>query len=124
MKEILIIGNGISGMMCAIRCAELGMKVRLIAPGPSEQSQSVMAAGGINAVTERHEEGDSVQCHVEDTLKGGSYLAGSRAVEGLCSDAKEIICYLEQIGTVFSVDEHDHPLLRAFGGQTYKRTHY
>ena len=50
MKEILIIGNGISGMMCAIRCAELGMKVKLIAPGPSEQSQSVMAAGGINAV--------------------------------------------------------------------------
>ena len=91
MKEILIIGNGISGMMCAIRCAELGMKVRLIAPGPSEQSQSVMAAGGINAVTERHEEGDSVQCHVEDTLKGGSYLAGSRAVEGLCSEAKVIV---------------------------------
>ena len=51
MKDILIIGNGISGMMCAIRCAERGMHVRLIAPGPSEQSQSVMAAGGINAVT-------------------------------------------------------------------------
>ncbi|MBE5860108.1 MAG: FAD-binding protein [Butyrivibrio sp.] len=124
MKEILIIGNGISGMMCAIRCTELGMKVKLIAPGPSEQSQSVMAAGGINAVTERHEEGDSVQCHIEDTLKGGAYLAGSNAVSGLCSDAKEIIHYLERIGTVFSVDEHDHPLLRAFGGQTYKRTHY
>jgi len=124
MKEILIIGNGISGMMCAIRCAELGMKVKLIAPGPSEQSQSVMAAGGINAVTERHEEGDSVQCHIEDTLKGGAYLAGSNAVSGLCSDAKEIIHYLERIGTVFSVDEHDHPQLRAFGGQTYKRTHY
>lgn len=124
MKEILIIGNGISGMMCAIRCAELGMKVKLIAPGPSEQSQSVMAAGGINAVTERHEEGDSVQCHIEDTLKGGAYLAGSNAVKGLCSDAKEIIHYLERIGTVFSVDEQDRPLLRAFGGQTYKRTHY
>jgi len=124
MKEILIIGNGISGMMSAIHCAELGMMVKLIAPGPSEQSQSVMAAGGINAVTERHEEGDSVQCHVEDTLKGGAYLAGSHAVEGLCSDAKEIIHYLERIGTVFSVDENDRPVLRAFGGQTYKRTHY
>ena len=124
MKEILIIGNGISGMMCAIRCAELGMKVKLIAPGPSEQSQSVMAAGGINAVTERHEEGDSVQCHIEDTLKGGAYLAGSNAVAGLCSDAKKIIHYLERIGTVFSVDEKDCPMLRAFGGQTYKRTHY
>lgn len=140
MKEILIIGNGISGMMCAIRCAELGMKVKLIAPGPSEQSQSVMAAGGINAVTERkaeirtgsphpaagdsHDEEDSVQCHIEDTLRGGAYLAGSNAVEGLCSDAKEIIHYLERIGTVFSVDEHGNLRLRAFGGQTCKRTHY
>ena len=124
MKDILIIGNGISGMMCAIRCAERGMHVRLIAPGPSEQSQSVMAAGGINAVTAEHEEGDSVRCHIEDTLKGGAYIAGKNAVEGLCSYGEEIIRYLEKIGTVFSVDENDRPLLRAFGGQSHKRTHY
>ena len=51
MKHVLIIGSGISGMTCAIRCAGAGLRVTLVSPFPSERSQSVMAAGGINAVT-------------------------------------------------------------------------
>ena len=124
MKEVVVIGNGISGMMCAIRCAEYGMHVSLIAPGPSEQSQSVMAAGGINAVTADHEEGDSVESHIEDTLKGGAWLAGRNAVTGMCTQAEEIIRYLSDIGTVFTIDERKRPVMRAFGGQSHKRTHY
>lgn len=124
MKEVLVVGSGISGLSCAIRCAEHGMQVKLVSPAPSERAQSVMAAGGINAVTSNHEEGDSVESHIEDTLKGGAYLAGKNAVAGLCSNASEIISYLEKIGTVFSVDEKGRPLVRAFGGQSHKRTHY
>ncbi len=124
MKDVLIIGSGISGMACAVRCAGLGVRALLVSPSPSERSQSVMAAGGINAVTNEHEEGDSVHCHIEDTLKGGALLGGRNAVTGLCSHAEEIIRYLESIGTVFSVDEKGRPLKRAFGGQSYKRTHY
>ena len=124
MKEVLIIGSGISGMACAVRCAELGVRVLLVSPFPSERSQSVMAAGGINAVTDKHEEGDSVESHIEDTLKGGAWIAGRNAVTGLCSHAEEIIRYLEGIGTVFSVDEKGLPLRRAFGGQSHKRTYY
>jgi len=67
MKEVLIIGSGISGMMCAVRCAEKGMYVTLVSPFPSERSQSVMAAGGINAVKTEHEQGDSIESHIEDT---------------------------------------------------------
>ena len=50
MKNVLIIGSGIAGLSCAIRCAEQGVKATLISPFPSERAQSVMAAGGINAV--------------------------------------------------------------------------
>ena len=60
MKKVLIIGSGIAGMSCAVRCAGHGLNVMLISPYPSERAQSVMAAGGINAVTEDHEEGDSI----------------------------------------------------------------
>ena len=60
MKRVLVIGSGISGLACAIRCAKLGLRVELVSPYPSERSQSVMAAGGINAVTDRCEAGDSV----------------------------------------------------------------
>ncbi|MBR6088320.1 MAG: FAD-binding protein [Anaerolineaceae bacterium] len=124
MKEVLIIGSGLSGMACAVRCAAAGVRVTLISPYPSERSQSVMAAGGINAVTQEHEEGDSVGSHIEDTLKGGAWLGGRNAVTGMCSRAEEIIRYLEGIGTVFSVDGQGRPLRRAFGGQSHKRTHY
>ena len=124
MKSAIIIGSGIAGMACAIRCAAQGIRVELVSPYPSEQSQSVMASGGINAVLADHEEGDSVACHIEDTLKGGDGLGGKAAVTGLCEHAPEIIAYLEKIGTVFSVDGVGHPARRAFGGQSCKRTCY
>ena len=124
MKEVLIIGSGISGMMCAVRCAEKDMHVTLVSPFPSERSQSVMAAGGINAVRTEHEQGDSIESHIEDTLKGGCYINGKQAVTGLCENAGGIINYLESIGTVFSIDENGQPMRRAFGGQSHKRTYY
>ena len=124
MKDVLIIGSGISGMACAIRCARHGIRATLASPFPSERAQSVMAAGGINAVIREHEPGDSVECHVSDTLKGGAYIAGKNAVEGLCGHAEDVLRFLESIGTVFSVDKNGRPARRAFGGQSYKRTYY
>lgn len=124
MRNVLIIGSGISGMACALRCARLGLHVTMAAPFPSERSQSVMAAGGINAVLPGQEAGDSVASHIEDTLKGGCGLGGKNAVTGLCEHGEEILRYLESIGTVFSVDSEGHPLRRAFGGQSHKRTYY
>ena len=124
MKNILIIGSGISGLSCAVRCAVHGMHATLISPVSSERAQSVMAAGGINAVTKECGAGDSVSCHIEDTLKGGAWLGGRNAVTGLCENAGEIIRYLESIGTVFTIDEEGRPMVRAFGGQSYKRTYY
>ena len=124
MKQVLIIGSGISGMACAVRCAAHGVQATLVSPFPSERSQSVMAAGGINAVGPGGEAGDSVSSHIEDTLKGGCQLGGRRAVTGLCASGEEILRTLEGLGTVFSVDGQGRPLRRAFGGQSHRRTCY
>ncbi len=124
MKNVLIIGSGIAGLSCAIRCAENGVKALLISPFPSERSQSVMAAGGINAVLSDFETGDSIESHIEDTLRGGCGLSGEKAVSGLCHHAEEIIRRLEKIGTVFSIDEQGYLAKRAFGGQSHQRTCY
>lgn len=123
MKRVLIIGSGIAGLSCAVSCAEKGMDVTLVSPFPSERSQSVLAAGGINAVVEPYETGDSIECHVEDTLRGGRYIAGKEAVRGLCESAPEILRWLEKLGTVFTTED-GIVSKRAFGGQTYKRTCY
>ena len=124
MKDALIIGSGVAGLSCAIRCAENGVRAVLASPFVSERSQSVMAAGGINAVLSDCEPGDSVESHIEDTLRGGCGLGGEKAVAGLCRRAEEIIRYLERIGTVFSTDGQGRPVRRAFGGQSHKRTCY
>ena len=49
MKNVLIIGSGLSGLTCAIGLAEEGINATIVSPYPSERAQSVMAAGGINA---------------------------------------------------------------------------
>lgn len=123
-KHILIVGSGIAGLSCAIECAKRGMEATLVSPFPSERAQSVLAAGGINAVLPNCEEGDSIESHIEDTLKGGCNIAGREAVTGLCSGAPERVEWLEKLGTVFTTDANGTIKKRAFGGQSHKRTCY
>lgn len=124
MKKILIIGSGIAGLSCAISCAEKNMEVTLVSPFPSERSQSVLAAGGINAVTDSHEAGDSIESHIQDTLSGGCDIAGENAVRGLCESAPDMIAWLKKLGTVFTTESDGSVSKRAFGGQSHKRTCY
>lgn len=111
-------------MTAAISCAEQGMRAIMVSPFMSERSQSVMAEGGINAALDNMGEGDSVELHIEDTLKGGSMLAGEQAVRGLCESAPDIVRWLEKLGTVFSLKDDGSLDQRAFGGQSCRRTCY
>lgn len=121
MKKAVIIGSGIAGLSCAISLAEKGIKSVVASPFPPERSQSVMAAGGINAV-ELTGGPDSVEMHIQDTLAGGRYIAGRNAVTSLCKAAPSIVEQLERRGTVFTRDADGSVSRRAFGGQSYPRT--
>ncbi len=123
-EKLIVVGSGISGLTCAVECAARGGSVVLVSPYVSERSQSVMAAGGINAALDTKGENDSISCHIEDTMRGGAYIADRKAVEGMCTAAPEIIKWLEGLGTVFTRDEKGNIDLRAFGGQTHRRTAY
>ena len=123
MKKAVIIGSGIAGLSCAISLAEKGIKSVVASPFPPERSQSVMAAGGINAV-ELTSGPDSVEMHIQDTLAGGRYIAGRNAVTSLCKAAPSIVEQLERRGTVFTRDADGSVSRRAFGGQSYPRTCY
>ena len=124
MDTAIVIGSGIAGCACAVRLADAGVHVLLVSPFPSERSQSVMAAGGINAVLRDCEAGDSIASHIDDTMNGGRGIAGKRAVKSLCEHAPDVIEYLERIGTVFSLDSDGTLARRAFGGQSHRRTCY
>src|SRR5699024_8660508 len=89
-----------------------------------ERAQSVMAAGGINAVLPKCDAEDSVQLHIKETIEGGCRIAGNKSVTALCEDAPEIIQWLESIGVVFTRQADGNLARRAFGGQSRKRTVY
>lgn len=122
MTEIIVVGNGLAGLSAAITAAELGAKVMLISQNPPDRSQSVMAAGGINAALNTKGEEDSVQQHYEDTLKAGCRLADSEAVKEMTDAAPEIIKKLSRMGVVFSREGKEKIDLRYFGGQKKMRT--
>lgn len=44
MKQVVIIGSGLSALSCAIALAEQGIRAVIASPYPSERAQSVMAA--------------------------------------------------------------------------------
>lgn len=124
MKRVLIVGSGIAGLACAIETAKAGNTAVLVSPYPSERAQSVMAAGGINAVVQGADTDDSVELHIRETLDGGCHIAGEKAVAGLCSAAPDILKWLESLGVVFTRTADGSLARRAFGGQSRKRTAY
>lgn len=121
MKHALVIGAGLSGLSCSVELAKKGMRVTLVSPYPSERAQSVMAAGGINSAIG---EGDSPECHADDTIRSGGSIAGKNAVLAMCSAAPELIRRLDELGVVFSRNDKGEVALRAFGGQSRNRTAY
>lgn len=124
MKQIIVIGSGMAGMSAAIRAAELGGHVVLVAPVIAERSQSVMAMGGINAALNTKNENDSVDEHYVDTMRGGANLNDSECVKNLTKSAPNVVKWLASIGVNFNRDESKNIDLRYFGGQKKQRTAY
>lgn len=122
--RVIIVGSGIAGLTAAIKAAELGCSVVMASPYVPERSQSIMAAGGINAALDNLGEGDSVELHIKDTLKAGAYLESEKSVCGLCEAAPGIVEWLDSIGVIFTRTKDGRISQRAFGGQSRKRTAY
>lgn len=119
--SVNIIGAGLAGLSAAITLAQNGVQSNLISSMPSERAQSVMAEGGINACLDTMGENDTIENHIEDTLRGGVYLAEPNAVEGLCRAAPEIVERFAALGVPFSYNDNGI-VQRSFGGQRKKRT--
>lgn len=119
--KINIIGAGLAGLSAALTLAEQGIQLNLISAQASERAQSVMAEGGINACLNTMGEGDTVENHYEDTMRGGVYLADPNAVRNLCQAAPAIVKKFARLGVPFSYNENGI-VQRSFGGQKKKRT--
>lgn len=121
-EPILIIGAGLAGLSAAVTCAKAHHTVVLISALPSEQAQSIMAEGGINAALNTKGEDDAPAQHYEDTLQAGCALADPNAVWNLTQAAPDIVRHLAAYGVPFNQTVSGDIDLRPFGGQHKRRT--
>lgn len=119
--DVVVVGAGLAGLAAARETTAAGKKTAVITKLHPLRSHSGAAQGGINAALG---EGDSVELHAFDTIKGSDYLADQDCVELMCNKAPETIRWAEHMGAVFSRDEKGDIAIRPFGGQSKPRACY
>ena len=121
--DVLILGTGLAGLRAAV---ELCIKTRgsadiaIVSKVQVMRSHSVCAEGGTAAVM-RPEEGDSLELHAWDTVKGSDFLADQDTVERFVRTSPDEIRLLEHWGVPWSRREDGRIMQRPFGGHSFPR---
>jgi len=123
MVDVLIIGAGGAGLVAALHAKATGANVAVLSKAYPTRAQTCMAQGGINAALS-HADVDSVEIHIEDTLKSSQGLASKEAIETLCREGVEAVEWLDRIGVPFSRTEDSEIAQRRLGGATHARACY
>lgn len=124
--DVLILGSGLAGLRAAVeiaRCSEGRLSVGLVSKVQLMRSHSVAAEGGTAAMM-RPEEGDSLELHAWDTVKGSDFLADQDVVELFVKKAPEEILQLEHWGIPWSRRDDGRIDQRPFGGHSFPRAVY
>jgi len=100
--DAVVVGAGLAGLAAARELKSQGKNVVVLTKLHPLRSHSGAAQGGINAALA---EGDSIELHEFDTVKGSDYLADQDCVEFMCKTAPEAIRWAERMGAVFSRTE-------------------
>ncbi len=117
----MVVGGGLAGLMAALKAAEAGVAVDLLALGPCKRSHSAAAQGGINAALDTLGEGDSPERHFDDTIYGGDFLADQTPVRRMCEAAPAIIHLFDRMGVPFNRTPEGLIALRRLGGTRFHR---
>lgn len=121
--DVLIIGAGGAGLMAAIAAKEEGVDVLVLTKEYPTRSQTCMAQGGMNAALGNAGE-DSIEDHVQNTLKSAHGEADEEAVRFMCSEAPSAVEYLNNIGVCFSRTKDGKIAQRRLGGASAPRACY
>ncbi|MFC1582655.1 L-aspartate oxidase [Planctomycetota bacterium] len=95
--DVLVVGSGGAGMMAALHAARKG-KVILATKKGLENSNTSKAQGGIAAAISPE---DTVDSHIEDTLKSGKGLCDPEVVEQVIGGGAEAVEELIKCGAAF-----------------------
>ena len=123
MYDVLIIGAGGAGLSSALSAKKEGAKVAVVCESYPTRAQTSMAQGGINAALANVGE-DSIQKHIEDTLKASGELGSKEMISKMCEDAPKTVKWLESIGMPYSRTEDGKIAQRRLGGASGERACY
>jgi L-aspartate oxidase len=99
--DVLIIGSGVAGLSLALRLSR-NISIAVISKRELREGSSLYAQGGISAVLDPT---DSVESHVQDTLKAGAGLCEKSTVRMVVERGPECIRWLLDQGVRFTQEE-------------------
>lgn len=123
--DLLIVGSGLAGLRAAIEAAKTSQSLRIcvISKVQVMRSHSVSAEGGTAAVL-FEEDGDTIESHIYDTVKGSDFLADQDVAERLCKEMPSEIYQLDHWGMPWSRKKDGRVDQRYFGGYSFPRATY
>jgi L-aspartate oxidase len=96
--DVLIVGSGAAGLSLALHLAER-LSVCVLAKAAITEGSTFYAQGGVSAVIDQN---DSIESHVEDTLRAGAGLCHRDAVEFIVKQGRSRIEWLLEQGVPFT----------------------
>ncbi len=124
--DLLILGSGLAGLRAALEASIVTggkIDIGLISKVQLMRSHSVAAEGGTAAIL-RTEEGDSLELHAWDTVKGSDFLADQDVVFRFVEAMPAEIQLLDKWGIPWSRRPDGRIAQRPFGGHSFPRAVY
>ena len=123
--DVLIIGTGLAGLRAALSCAMRNEKldIGVISKVQPMRSHSVSAEGGTAAVL-FSDEGDNIESHIYDTIRGSDFLCDQDVAEKLAHEIPNEIYQLDRWGMPWSRRDDGRIDQRKFGGYSFPRATY
>ncbi|MDH3276630.1 MAG: succinate dehydrogenase/fumarate reductase flavoprotein subunit [Nitrosopumilus sp.] len=123
--DLIICGSGLAGLRAAIEAAKKNSKIKIgiVSKVQVMRSHSVSAEGGTAAVL-FEDEGDTIESHIYDTVKGSDFLADQDVAKRLCEEMPQEIRQLDHWGMPWSRRDDGRIDQRNFGGYSFPRATY
>jgi L-aspartate oxidase len=115
--DVVIIGSGAAGLTAALNLTQ-HCNVALLSKGPINMGNTIYAQGGIAAAISDE---DSIESHIEDTLRAGDGLCDLDTVKFVINNAKDTINWLVAQGVNFSTTDGKLFHLTREGGHSKRR---
>ncbi|HNS74348.1 MAG TPA: succinate dehydrogenase/fumarate reductase flavoprotein subunit [bacterium] len=121
--DLVIFGAGLAGLRAAIeasRQTQGKIDIAVVTKNQMMRAHSVAAEGGTAAVM-RTEDGDSLELHAWDTVKGSDFLADQDVVDLFVNAMPGEILQLDHWGIPWTRRDDGRIAQRPFGGHSYPR---